>query len=435
MKEFAARRKILANKMQPNSIAIVLGSKQQYRNADTEYKFKQNGDFYYLTGIQDPSVIMVLVKNNDESVNYIIFTNPLTKAEELWLGERINLKTARSIFGADEAFALTELDTKLLALIRQKEHIYHAFGICKEFDLKLSHWLNSDPRICGRAKSYVANTIIDLRTIVHEMRIIKSKEEIATMKKAASISAKAHNELMKICKPGSKEYQLEAAFLYHTMVNGCQDTAYPSIVGGGNNGCILHYHQNNQELKNKDLVLVDAGGEYNYYAADITRTFPVSGKFSPEQRDLYQIVLKAQLSGISKVKHGNPFNSIQEAIVTEIINGLIDLKLIKVSASEAQEKELYKDFYPHSSGHWLGLDVHDAGSYKIMDKWKNLEEGMVLTIEPGIYIDQNNTKVPKNFRGIGIRIEDDILVTSNGCDVLSKEALKKISEIEAMMSC
>ena len=372
---------------------------------------------------------MVLCKNKQGKVTYIMFNQPNDPEAEIWNGKRAGQAGACKEYLADKAYDIAKLDAELPLLLANQQVIYFSIGAKTETDQQVNKWLNAAKR--NRETTCVPDTIIDLKPILHELRLFKSTQEIEYMRQAAQISASGHLKLMQNCQAGLLEYQLEAIFNAHCLQHGCRGLAYSSIVAGGNNSCTLHYIANDQMLRAGDLVLVDAGGEYNYYAADITRTFPVNGKFSPEQKLLYNLVLQAQLAGIEQVKPGNTWDRVQETMVQIIVTGLVELKILTGDVKQLIKDNAYKKFYMHSSGHWLGMDVHDVGKYKLQGKWRKFEPGMVLTVEPGIYIANALSGIDKKWFGIGIRIEDDVLVTKDGNEVLSASAPKQIAEIES----
>ena len=434
MEEFKSRRINLAAQLPNNSIAILNSAQTKIRNGDVEFAFRQNSDFYYLTGFREPEAVMVLIKDKESKVKYILFNRANNPDAEIWNGKRAGQYGACKDYAADESFDIATIETVMPTLIENKTAIYTSIGTNKCFEKRIANWLKIVKQKVYKSTGSAPDRIIDLLPLIHEMRLFKSPQEIEFMRKAAEISAAAHLKLMQVCKPGLMEYQLEAVFNEHCLQNGCRGLAYNSIVAGGENACILHYTENDQPLKDGDLVLVDAGGEFNYYAADITRTFPVSGKFSFEQRQIYALVLQAQLAGIEQVRPGNVWDSVQEVMVKIIIDGLLELGILRGEASQLIKENAHRKFYMHGSGHWLGLDVHDAGSYKHStgkekEGWRKFEAGMVLTVEPGIYI-AHNSGVDQKWLGIGIRIEDDVLVTKSGNEVLSKHAPKSIDEIE-----
>lgn len=429
MEEFAKRRAKLAEQLCKNSIAILLGAQTQYRNSDVEYPFRQNSNMYYLTGFCEPAAVMVLSKDTEGKLKYSLFNRASDPEAEVWNGKRAGQLGACHKYAADESFDIAQIDSVMPKLLENKDTIYYPLGLDTDFDQQVSRWITVVKRNAHKSGIIVPATIMDLLPILHELRLFKSAQEIDFMRKAATISAAGHLKLMQTCKAEQFEYQLEATFNEYCLQAGCRGLAYSSIVAGGNNSCTLHYTDNDQRLKKGDLVLVDAGGEYNYYAADITRTFPVGGKFSAEQRQIYDLVLSAQLAGIEQVRPGNIWSKVDEVIIKIIVTGLVELGILNGKISDLIKNKEYKKFYMHSSGHWLGLDVHDVGQYKLNGEWRKFEPGMVLTVEPGIYIAQDSD-VDKKWLGIGVRIEDDVLVTHTGNDVLSKDAPKQIDEIE-----
>lgn len=430
MEQYKARRAELAKQMQNSSVAILPSAQQQYRNSDSGYKFRQESDFYYLSGFREASSIIVLCKDNSGAVTYNLFCLPHDEVKETWDGPRAGQDGAVSIYKADQSFDIASIDTEVIKLLAGAKILY--------LPLKQSTFVSRAMDWLEQAKSNinqltcVPEKIEDLCEILHELRLYKSDDELELVKKAVQISAIAHKELMQAARPGITEYELEGLFYQRCRAAGCSDLAYPSIVAAGSNACILHYIENSGTLQSGDLLLVDAGGEYGYYAADITRTYPVSGKFTDEQRKIYEIVLAAQLAGIEQVKPGNSYGAVQQVIVKIIVEGLVDLDILHGKPESLIESETYKQFYMHSSGHWLGLDVHDVGRYKHNGEWRNFEKGMLLTVEPGIYISEGSSGVDKKWHGIGIRIEDDVLVTEQGNEVLSSGAPKTIEEIECV---
>ncbi len=409
--EYAARRAALMEIVPAASIVLLPGAKLQYRNADAEYPFRQNSDFYYLTGFSEPDAFLVLTKDEKAKVKYILFSLPHDPEAEIWSGKRIGQEGAVKDYAADEAYVCDQLEPVVSKLLDGMQHVYCP----KSYDL--SAWSN------------IPKSEVNVLPLIHEMRLIKSPAEISELREAAKISAVAHNKLLRACKPGMFEYQLEAMFTGYCMQEGCRALAYTPIVASGNNACTLHYIENTQKISDKELVLIDAGGEFNNYAADITRTIPANGKFTPEQKAIYQLVLDAQLQGIDEVRPGNTWNKVQETMLQVIVGGLVELGIMQGDVETLIKDKAYRQFYMHSSGHWLGLDVHDAGTYQIEQKWRKFEPGMVLTVEPGIYIN-SNANVEEKWRGIGVRIEDDILVTEHGNEVLSRDAIKQVADIE-----
>ncbi|WP_018013536.1 Xaa-Pro aminopeptidase [Teredinibacter turnerae] len=429
--EFARRRKTLMAQMEPNSIAIVPAAKEKNRSRDTDFPFRQDNDFFYLTGFSEPEAVLVLVPEREHG-EFVLFCREKDIEKEIWDGYRAGPEGACKDFGADDAFPIDDIDDILPGLIEGRERVYYAMGKDADFDRRVMGWVNQI-RAQVRAGAIPPGEFLDLDHHLHDMRLFKSTAELRLMEKAAEISAAAHTQAMKTCAAGRFEYELEAEIKYVCALNGGREQAYNSIVGGGRNACVLHYVENNQKLKSGDLVLIDAGCEYENYASDITRTFPVSGKFSAEQKAIYEIVLAAQLAAIDKVKPGNHWNEPHDASVKTIVEGLLDLGLLKGKLKTNIEKETYKMFYMHRIGHWLGMDVHDVGDYKVGEEWRVLEPGMVMTVEPGIYVPPDNKKIPEKWRGIGVRIEDDVAVTKEGNKILTAGVPKTVAEIEKLM--
>jgi len=429
--EFARRRKKLMGMMDRHSIAIIPGAREVTRSRDTEYPFRQNSDLFYLTGFEEPDAVLVLVPGRRQG-QVVLFCRERDPEMELWNGYRLGPEGAVAYLGVDDAFPIDDLDEILPGLIEGTQRIYYSMGHDDVFDQRVMGWVNQIRRLVRSGAAPPAD-FTDLAFLLHEQRLIKSAAEIRVMRKAGEISAAAHVRAMQECQPGRYEYHLEASIQHTFSEHGARFPAYNSIVGSGANACVLHYTENASRMKAGDLVLIDAGCEYQGYAADITRTFPVSGQFSPEQRAIYDLVLEAQRAAIAKVRPGNTWNQPHDATVRVITRGLIKLGLLKGAERDLIKAEAYRDFYMHRAGHWLGLDVHDVGEYRVDGRWRQLEPGMVLTIEPGIYIAADNTKVPKRWRGIGIRIEDDVVVTETGCDVLTDDVPKRADDIEALM--
>ncbi|MDE1462533.1 Xaa-Pro aminopeptidase [Spartinivicinus poritis] len=429
--EYKQRRSNLMAEMDDNSIAVIPSAPIQVRNRDVDFPYRQDSDFYYLSGFPEPEAVLVLIPGRSHG-EAILFCREKDPEKELWEGLRAGQEGACEKYGFDDAFPVNDIDEILPGLIEGKSRVYYEIGTNEIFDRRMMSWINS---IKAKTKqgSVPPGEFVALDHILHEMRIFKSEAEIALMKKAAEISANAHLRAMKACQPGCYEYQLEAELLHEFVYNGCRAAAYNSIVGGGVNACILHYTENNDVLADGDLVLIDAGCELDHYASDITRTFPVNGKFSKEQQAIYELVLKAQLAAIEAVQPGNHFNQPNDVTVQVITEGLVELGLLSGDVEQLIKEEKYKPFYMHKAGHWLGMDVHDVGEYKIDGEWRKLEPGMVLTIEPGIYIAPDNEDVEKRWRGIGVRIEDDVVVTESGHIVMSADVPKEVTEIEDLM--
>lgn len=429
--EHRERRARLMEQMENGSIAIIPSATEIIRNNDVHFGFRQNSDFQYLTGFDEPDSLAVLMPGREQA-EYVLFVRDKDKDREIWDGYRAGPDGAVEAFGADDAFPIDDVDDILPGLMEGRTRVYAHMGVDASFDHQLMAWLNQI-RSKVRQGAVPPDDFSDISHLLHDMRMIKSKQEIAIMTDAAKLSAAAHTRAMTRCKPGMWEYQLQAEIEHECMMGGSPRPAYPAIVGGGKNGCILHYGENNQKLNDGDLVLIDAGCELQYYASDITRTFPVNGRFSTEQRAIYDLVLKSQYAAIEAVKPGAHWNAAHEVTVQVLTEGLVELGLLKGDVDKLIEDEAYREFFMHKTGHWLGLDVHDVGDYKVGGEWRVLEPGMALTIEPGIYVSPDNTDVEEKWRGIGIRIEDDVIVTRDGCDVLSKDVVKKPEEIEALM--
>jgi len=430
--EFARRRKNLMALMDPNSIAIIPSARAQLRSRDTEYSFRQDSDFYYLLGFTEPEAVLVLMPARRHG-QVVVFCRERDPGMELWNGGRAGPETVCEKFGVDDAFPIGDSDEILPGLLEGRERVYYSMGRSPEFDGKIMGWVNS---IRGKEASGAVppGEFSDLDHMLHELRLYKSAAEIRLMRRAADITAAAHKRAMKTCRSGLYEYHLEAELQHEFAMSGARHPAYTSIVGSGTNACVMHYIENDSKLRDGDLVLIDAGCELEYYASDVTRTFPVNGRFSKEQRALYEVVLNAQLAAIAEVKPGNHWNQPHDASVRVITEGLVELGLLKGRVAELIKRQAYRTFYMHRVGHWLGLDVHDVGDYRVSDEWRLLEPGMVMTVEPGLYIGADNRKVAKKWRGMGIRIEDDVVITDAGCDVISAGAPKTVEEIEAWMA-
>ncbi len=431
--EFSKRRSRLLHMLGQDSIAILPAAPLRLRNRDVEYPYHVDSDFYYLTGFAETEAIAVLIPGRKQG-QYVLFCRESDPQMETWNGRRAGLDGACEFYGADDAFPISDVDEILPGLLENKERVYYSMGTHPELDQDMIEWLNR-VRSKSRTGIHVPGEFVSLDHFLHEMRLIKNRAEVSAMKKAARISANAHKRAMQSCQPGMMEYQVEAEINHEFLSNGCQHAAYSSIVGGGENGCILHYTENNAELQDGDLLLIDAGAEYDGYAADITRTFPVNGSFSAAQRALYDVLLAAQYAAIEKVQPGNHWNEPHEAAVKVLTRGLVKLGILKGGpASKLIKSEAYRRFYMHRTGHWLGMDVHDVGDYKVDNEWRIFEPGMTLTVEPGVYIPVDSKGVAKKWWNIGIRIEDDILVTRDGHEVLSRWVPKEADEIEALMA-
>ena len=430
--EYAKRRKALMEKMSPNSIAILASAPVTVRNRDVEHPFRQDSDFYYLSGFDEEHSVLVLIPGREHG-EYVLFCQEKIKEQEIWTGRRVGPEAAPDTLRCDDAFPITDIDDILPGLIEGKDRIYANLGTSPEFDQKLMQWVNHI-KAQVRSGATPPHEFSALDHLLHELRLVKSPAEVEVMRHAAEISAEAHTRAMQTVRPGMREYQLEAELMQIFMAAGSRWPAYPSIVGAGDNACILHYTRNDDVIDDGDLILIDAGCELDYYASDITRTFPSNGRFSEPQRALYQLVLDAQYAAIEATKPGNHWNQPHEAAVQVLVEGLVELGLLEGSVDELIESQAYRQFYMHKTGHWLGMDVHDVGEYRVDGEWRTLQPGMVLTIEPGLYVAPDDDSVDEKWRGIGIRIEDDVVVTEEGCDILTKDVVKEIADIEALMS-
>lgn len=430
--EYARRRKSLMEQMEPNSIAILPAAPVYIRNRDVEHVYRQDSDFQYLTGFPEPEAVMVLIPGREHG-EYVLFCRERDPERELWDGLRAGQDGAVAQYGADDAFPIGDIDDILPGLIEGRERVYYAIGTNEKFDHRLMEWINVI-RSKARQGAIPPNEFVALDHLLHDMRLYKSAAEAKVMREAAEISSRAHVRAMQVSRAGLYEYHLEAELDYEFRKGGAKMPAYGSIVAAGRNACILHYRENDALLRDGDLVLIDAGCEIDCYASDITRTFPVSGKFSPEQKAIYELVLAAQEAAFKEIAPGKHWNEAHEATVRVITAGLVELGLLEGAVDELIAAEAYKPFYMHRAGHWLGMDVHDVGDYKVGGEWRVLEPGMAMTVEPGIYIAVDNEKVAKKWRGIGVRIEDDVLVTKTGCEIITGGVPKTVAEIEALMA-
>jgi Xaa-Pro aminopeptidase len=430
LKEFQQRRSQLLRKM-GEGIAIIPTAPELIRNRDSHYPYRFDSYFYYLTGFTEPESVLILIADKESKA--ILFCRDKDIEREIWDGFRFGPEAAKKQFGFDEAYSITQLDEVLPKLLSNQPKLFYSLGPDTAWDARVTGWLN---KVKDLARTGVSSpeSIQDVRQLIDTQRLIKSPYEQATMRLSGNIAAEAHNRAMRFVKPNMHEYEVEAEFLHEFYRNGAQAPAYTSIVAGGANTCTLHYNANNCVLNNGELLLIDAGCELDGYASDITRTFPINGKFSALQKDLYELVLNAQFAAIDAAKPGQHWNAPHEAALDVLIQGFIDFKLCKGTVEEVLENGSYRQFYMHRTGHWLGLDVHDAGEYK--DKagnWALLEAGNTLTVEPGCYV-RPADNVPKQFWNIGIRIEDDVLITKISNEVLTKNAVKSVADIEAMMA-
>ncbi|MEN8106918.1 MAG: Xaa-Pro aminopeptidase [Pseudomonadota bacterium] len=430
-KEFTRRRKQLMRMMGRNSIAIIPTAPERIRNRDVEFPFRADSDFYYLTGFAEPEAVAVLAPGRKHG-EYLLFCRERDPKMEAWTGRRAGTEGAIQDYGADDAFPIGDIDDILPGLLEHCERVFYTMGNDPAFDRRIMEWVKRI-RQGDRNGMRAPDEFVSLEHLLHDMRLYKSRSEIRVMRSAAKVACRGHRRAMQVCRPGIYEYEIEAELLYEFRRAGMVP-AYTSIVGGGENGCILHYTENASELQEGDLLLIDAGSEYDCYASDVTRTFPVNGRFSALQKALYEVVLAAQLAAIKKVVPGNHWNSPHVAAVRTLSRGLIRLGILKGKLADLVRQEAYRRFYMHRTGHWLGMDVHDVGDYKVGGEWRVLEPGMVMTVEPGLYIPPGSRGVARKWWGIGIRIEDDVLVTKDGHDVLSAAAPKTVAEIESLMA-
>lgn len=413
-----------------DGIAILPSAPVRTRSRDVEYRYRQDSDFYYLSGFPEPDAVVVITPGRPNG-EYLLFCRERHPLRERWDGSRAGPDGGIEMYGADDAFPIEDVDDILPGILETRNRVYYTMGVYADFDHRITAWVKS-LRHRESAGIHTPHEFIALDHVLHDMRLYKSRAEISAMRKAAKVAVKAHTRAMKALQPGMFEYEIEAEYI-HEFRRHDATTSYVPIVGGGANACTLHYVENNAELKSGDLLLIDAGCELDYYASDITRTMPVNGRFSPEQRAVYEIVLEAQLAAIEKTIKGNHWNDPHDAAVRVITKGLKDLGLLDGSLSELIKVKAYQEFFMHRTGHWIGMDVHDVGDYKVGDEWRFLEPGMVTTVEPGIYI-TGASHIPRKWRNIGIRIEDDVAVTNNGPDVLSKGLVKEPDEIESLMA-
>ena len=415
--------------MGPGGIAILPAAPVRTRSRDVQYRFRQDSDFFYLTGFGEPDAVAVFAPGRSMG-EYLLFCRERDPEKERWDGRRSGPEGATAEYGADDAFPIDDIDDILPGIMESCERVYYTMGMYPDFDSRIAEWVNS-LRSGGSRGVHTPQEFIALDHLLHDMRLYKSRAEVSAMRKAAKVAVAAHTRAMKMVRPGLTENEIEAEFTHEfRRHDACH--AYIPIVGSGANACTLHYVDNNALIEDGELLLIDAGCELDYYASDITRTIPVNGRFSPEQRAIYEVVLEAQMAAIDKVRKGNHWNDPHDAAVRAITRGLKRLGLLEGSLPKLIRDEAYKDYYMHRTGHWIGMDVHDVGDYKVGDEWRLLETGMVMTVEPGIYIPASR-KVRARWRNIAVRIEDDVAVTSNGADVLSKGLVKEPDAIESLM--
>lgn len=430
LSEYQDRRKRLAMQLPQGSIALIPAARECLRNGDAHYRFRQDSDFYYLTGFNEPDALLIITAGRQSES--ILFNRERQFSEEQWTGKRLGQDGAREQLGVDVAYSLAVLETQLPQCFADKTAIFYPVGRYPAWDkLIFDTWKIVKGKI--RQGTNSPESFCDVMPILGEMRLFKSDAELHLMREAARISVAAHQRAMRACDQATFEYELEAEFLYELNRQGVRSVAYDSIVAGGSNACVLHYTDNNQALRAGDLVLIDAGGEVQNYAADITRTFPLNGRFSPEQKLIYELVLASQKAGKQCIRPGCLWDDVQQAIVGVLTSGLKDLGLLKGSVDDLIATDAYKPFYMHRSGHWLGLDVHDVGRYKNDGQWRKLESGMVLTVEPGLYIHDSIQGIDNRWHGIGVRIEDDICVTQQGYENFTDALAVEVNDIEALV--
>ena len=425
----AIQRRAHLAKLIGKGVAIVPTAPERARNRDAHFPYRFDSYFYYLTGFTEPAAVCVIVTG--EKTRNLLFCREKNLEREIWDGFRHGPGAAREAFGFDEAYPIGKLDEMMPDLLADQPALHCHMGADNAWDARVLGWINA---VRERARTGVAapRDIADVHVLIDEMRLRKDADELAVMRRAAAISTAAHRRAMRAARAGIAEYTIEAELLHEFRGSGAQSPAYTSIVAAGANACVLHYVANNALLKDGDLLLIDAGCELDGYASDITRTFPVNGRYNTPQKDVYELVLAAQATAIAEVKSGNPWNAPHDAAVKTLAQGMIDLKLLSGSVEQALETESYRRFYMHRTGHWLGLDVHDVGDYKRDGQWRALEPGMVLTVEPGLYI-RPGEGVPDALANIGVRIEDDVVVTERGCEVLTAAAPKSVRDIEDLM--
>jgi Xaa-Pro aminopeptidase len=429
--EFARRRHQLMRMMGRDAIAILPAAAVKRRNGDVEYAYRQDSDFHFVTGFPEPEAVAVLIPQRPQG-EYVLFCRERDPERELWDGGRAGHDGAVKRYGADDAFPIGDIDEILPGLLESRARVFYTMGLNQEFDQRVIGWVNG-LRAQAKHGLHSPQEFVALDHLLHDMRLYKSRAELATMRRAASISVAAHRRAMRRAAPGVMEYEV-AAELLHEFHRHRAEIAYEPIVGGGANACVLHYRENAAELRDGDLLLVDAGCEYECYASDITRTYPVNGRFSPAQRAVYEVVLEAQRAAIKAALAGNHWNDPHDAAVRAITHGLVGLGLLKGKVAKLVKDGAYKEWFMHRTGHWLGIDVHDVGDYKVGEAWRVLEPGMVMTVEPGLYLRPGARNVPKEFRGIGVRIEDDVAITRDGPDVLSEGLERDPDAIEGFMN-
>ena len=418
-------------RMDQKSVAIIPGAREATRSNDTQYRFRQDSDFYYLTGFEEPEAIAVIAPAHEHP--YTLFVRPRDPEREIWDGRRAGVEGAKSEYGADESFPIAEFDQKLHEILDGAQNLYYRLGVNTALDNTIIQEI-ARMRALNRKPIHPPQTIVDPATIIHEMRVLKTPEELELMQRAADIAAEAHCAAMKEVRPGMKEYQVEALIEQIFRKQGAAAPAYTSIIGAGPNATVLHYINNDGELRDGELLLIDAGAEYKGYASDITRTFPINGRYSKAQREIYDLVLKAQMSCVEMVRPGTTHDELKKHSIEVLTEGMVELGLLKGNPEELIKEKKYEQFYMHGLGHMLGIDVHDVGRYYFDKESRALEAGVVMTVEPGLYVSPSTKDIPEQYLGIGVRIEDDVLCTTNGPRVLTTKVPKQAEEIEALMA-
>ncbi len=427
--EFSRRRRHLMELIGGGSIAVLPAAPERTRSRDTHYAYRPDSDFYYLTGFEEPDAVAVLVPGRPHG-EFIVFCRERDREKELWDGAREGPEGLVERFGADDAFPIGDIEEILPGLLERSERVFYSMGIFGDFDQRLLGWMQT--LHARRQSGHAPDELVDLDHLLHEMRLFKSRREISAMKRSARIAVAAHRRALQACKPGMHEYELEAEFRYEFARNGAR-CSYEPIVASGVNACVLHYNANDSVMNDGDLVLIDAGCEHELYASDVTRTYPVNGRFSAPQRELYEVVYAANQAATEKASPGNHWNDPHDAAVKEITRGLRDLGILKGRLPTLIRSNAYRPYFMHKTGHWIGMDVHDVGDYKVAEQWRLLEPGMVTTIEPGIYIAPNARGVAKRWRGIGIRLEDDVHISRDGPQVLTEDLPLAAEEIAALV--
>lgn len=432
--EYAKRRQRLLTQCEPGSVIILASGNEQIRNGDVHFPFRQDSQFHYLTGFPENEAVLVLRRGvEDDHTEMILFCKAPEPSQERWTGPILGQLAACDHYGADEAYAITVLNEKMPELLAGAKHVYWPMGADDVLTSKIMHWIDG-LRAKVRTGVTAPEIFHDLRPIINELRLIKSPAELEILRQGAEITAFAHEKAMQKTAPGLYEYEIEAELLYEFTRHGARAVAYGSIVGGGANSCVLHYVANDALLKDGDLLLIDAGCEWQNYACDVTRTFPVNGKFSPEQKAIYELVLAAQQAVIDMIKPGIQWSRLQETAIAVITEGLVKLGILTGNVADLIQQRAFLRFYMHNIGHWLGIDVHDVGAYKVDNEWRKLQSGMVFTVEPGIYINAGEKGVDEKWWNIGVRIEDDVVITENGCEILTQSIPKAVADIEAVMA-